>query len=123
MATPAAGVCASIFGAAVATASAAPVPFRNFRREIFFFGLDLLMEEYCSAVGARLTRNLEGGAHLNSQFRRIQEFRCAPLPLSHHHRSRAVDLGSGSFERIRNNDNLFARLVPIVLLDGFTNSW
>src|SRR5213596_1623370 len=59
VATPAAGVCASIFGAAVATASAAPVPFRNFRREIFFFGLDLLMEEYCSAVGARLTRILE----------------------------------------------------------------
>src|SRR6266566_3417673 len=57
-ATPA-GVCASIFGAAVATASAAPVPFRNFRREIFFFGLDLLMEEYCSAVGARLTRILD----------------------------------------------------------------
>src|SRR5213594_1920069 len=49
VATPAAGV----------TASAAPVPFRNFRREIFFFGLDLLMEEYCSAVGARLTRILD----------------------------------------------------------------
>src|SRR5438034_4826109 len=81
--TPAAGVCASIFGAAVATASAAPVPFRNFRREIFFFALDLPMEEYCSAVGARLTRNLEGGAHLNSQFRRIQEFTCAPpFPIS-----------------------------------------
>src|SRR5947208_12936431 len=59
VATPAAGVCASIFGAAVATASAAPVPFRNFRREIFFFGLDLLMEEYCSAVGGSLTRILD----------------------------------------------------------------
>ena len=42
--------------------------------------------------------------------------------LSHHQRPSAVDLGSGSFERIRNNDNLLARLVPIVLLDGFTNS-
>src|SRR5439155_18221157 len=58
-ATPAAGVCASIFGAAVAIASAAPVPFRNFRLEILFFGLDLLMEDYCSAVGARLTRILD----------------------------------------------------------------
>src|SRR2546425_2590391 len=64
-ATPAAGVCASIFGAAVATASAAPVPFRNFRREIFFFGLDLLMEEYCSAVGARL-RSEEHTSELQS---------------------------------------------------------
>src|SRR3989454_12502224 len=38
-----AGRCASSLGAAVATANAAPVPLRNFRREIFFRFLFLLM--------------------------------------------------------------------------------
>ena len=36
-----------------ATASAVPVPWRNFRREIFFFDLGLLMRKYCKSSGRR----------------------------------------------------------------------